>query len=120
MNHRSIRAPRCPIDIFDYRDYRVFLADYYQRRKPRGLPYRAFSRAAQLGAPNYLKLVIMGQRNLTPRMAARFAAACGLSGPAASYFEQLVAYNQASSPEEQQECAAALSACRASSPSDVS
>jgi uncharacterized protein (TIGR02147 family) len=87
---------RSPIDVFGYLDYRAFLADFYKARKHKGYSYRAFSRAAGLGAPNYLKLVIAGQRNLTPPMAARFAGACGLAGEAAEYFEHLVEFNQAS------------------------
>jgi uncharacterized protein (TIGR02147 family) len=98
------RAPRgrrrSPIDVFRYLDYRAYLADYYRAKKSRGFSYRAFSRAAGLGAPNYLKLVIAGQRNLTPAMAARFATACGLGGEAAQYFEQLVAFNQARTSEQ--------------------
>jgi uncharacterized protein (TIGR02147 family) len=90
---------RSPIDVFRYLDYRVFLADFYKAKKRRGFSYRAFSRTAGLGAPNYLKLVIGGQRNLTPPMAARFAAACGLSGDAAEYFCNLVEFNQARSVE---------------------
>ncbi len=87
---------RSPIDVFRYLDYRAFLADLYQAKKQRGFSYRAFSRAAGLGAPNYLKLVIAGQRNLTKPMAKRFAGACGLQGEAAEYFERLVEFNQAS------------------------
>ena len=89
---------RSPVDVFRYLDYRRFLADYYRARKARGFSYRAFSRAAGLGAPNYLKLVIDGQRNLTAAMAARFAHACGLSGEGADYFAQLVEFNQAPAP----------------------
>lgn len=91
---------RSPIDVFRYLDYRRYLADYYRAKKSRGFSYRAFSRAAGLGAPNYLKLVIAGQRNLTPAMAARFASACGLAGDAAEYFAQLVEFNQARSAEQ--------------------
>lgn len=89
--------------MFRYLDYRAYLADYYQAKKPRGFSYRAFSRLAGLGAPNYLKLVINAQRNLTPAMAARFAEACGLRGEAARYFAQLVVFNQAGSAEARAE-----------------
>lgn len=91
---------RSPIDVFRYHDYRAFLSDLYKAKKGRGFSYRAFSRAAGLGAPNYLKLVIEGQRNLTTQMAERFAEACGLSGDAAEYFQRLVEFNQASSAEQ--------------------
>ncbi len=91
---------RSPIDVFRYLDYRAFLADFYKAKKRKGFSYRAFSRDAGLGAPNYLKLVIAGQRNLTSPMAARFAAACGLTGEAAEYFQHLVEFNQATSADK--------------------
>jgi uncharacterized protein (TIGR02147 family) len=96
----STKRLRCPIDVFRYHDYRAFLAAYYQAKKPRGFSYRAFARAAGLGAPNYLQLVIKGRRNLTPAMAQRFAETCGLAKEAARYFVALVAFNQAASGEE--------------------
>ncbi len=84
-------------DVFRYLDYRAYLRDYYLDRKGRGrgFSYRAFSRRAGLRSPNYLKLVIDAERNLTPEMATRFAQACGLSGDGAAYFVDLVAFNQA-------------------------
>jgi uncharacterized protein (TIGR02147 family) len=99
---------RSAIDVFRYLDYRRYLADYYRSKKSKGFSYRAFSRAAGLGAPNYLKLVIGGQRNLTAAMAERFASACGLSGEAAAYFTQLVAFNQARSREQRNQSYARL------------
>ena len=47
---------RSPIDVFQYLDYRAFLADFYKLKKKNGFSYRAFSRAAGLGAPIYAKL----------------------------------------------------------------
>jgi uncharacterized protein (TIGR02147 family) len=96
----SAKRLRCPIDVFRYHDYRAFLAAYYQAKKPHGFSYRAFARAAGLGAPNYLQLVINGRRNLTLAMAQRFAETCGLAREAARYFVALVAFNQAESGEE--------------------
>jgi uncharacterized protein (TIGR02147 family) len=92
------------IDVFEYRDYRVFLRDTYDHRKKSeyGFSYRAFAKRAGLGGPNYLKLVSDGQRNLTSEMAGRFAEALGLSGEAASYFCDLVLFNQASSAGERE------------------
>ena len=86
---------RSPIDVFQYLDYRAFLADFYRVKKRSGFSYRAFSRAAGLGAPNYLKLVIAGERNMSHETAVRFAETCGLQGDAAEYFTRLVAFNQA-------------------------
>jgi uncharacterized protein (TIGR02147 family) len=91
---------RCPIDVFRYHDYRTFLSAYYEHKKPKGFSYRAFSRAAGLGAPNYLQLVINGRRSLTAAMAERFAETCGLAGEGADYFVALVAFNQATDNDE--------------------
>lgn len=86
-------AAEAEIDVFAYSDYRAFLRDYYVARKAagRGFSYRSFSRRAELKSPNYLKLVIDGDRHLSPDMAKRFAAACGLQGAAQRYFIELVA-----------------------------
>jgi len=76
-----------PPDIFAFLDYREYLRAYYHHAKQhRRFSYRAFSRKAGLRSPNYLKLVIDGERNLTRDMARRFAAACGLQDEAALYF----------------------------------
>lgn len=105
---RPKKALRCPIDVFTYNNYRVFLADFYAAKKPQGFSYRAFSAAAGLGAPNYLQLVIAGKRNLSREMASRFAQTCGLGREASRYFLALVAFNQATTAEERNSNYAAL------------
>jgi uncharacterized protein (TIGR02147 family) len=93
-----------PISVFDYLDHRAFLRDYYlDRKQRRGQSFRSFSRRAGLGSPNYLKLVIDGHRNLTDRMAARFAQAAGLTGDAAQYFVELVRFARAKTSSERAE-----------------
>lgn len=90
------------VDVFQYQDYRAFLREYYEDRKRHAnLSLRGFSKRADLKSPNYLKLVMDGDRNLSPEMAERFAKACHLVGDAASYFRHLVAYNQARTDAEQ-------------------
>jgi uncharacterized protein (TIGR02147 family) len=82
--------------VFAYLDYREFLRAHYAFKKARGaLSFRSFSKRAGLGSPNYLKLVMDGDRNLTASMAERFAAALGLTDEAARYFRALVSFNQA-------------------------
>ncbi|MBN1655015.1 MAG: TIGR02147 family protein [Deltaproteobacteria bacterium] len=88
-------------DVFSFLDYREYLRAYYRfMKQQRGLSYRAFARRAKLQSPNYLKLVIDGERNLTKKMARRFAAACDLRDEAALYFQLLVGFNQAHSVDE--------------------
>lgn len=91
---------RAPVDVFRYQDYRAFLAAFYALKKSTGLSYRRFSAMVGLGAPNYLKLVIDGKRNLSPTMATRFAKACKLQGESAEYFGLLVQFNQAQTDDE--------------------
>jgi uncharacterized protein (TIGR02147 family) len=92
------------VSVFDYLDHRAFLRDHYRERKAeRGLSFRGFSRRAGLRSPNYLKLVIDGERNLSDKMAERFAQALGLTGDAAAYFTTLVRFAQAKSTTERTE-----------------
>ncbi len=101
-------------DVFTYLDYRAFLRDFYVERKTqtRNFSYRAFSSKAQLGSPNYLKLVMDGRRNLSTEMAERFATACGMRGEAARYFCSLVSFNQSKSSEDRSRHYAKLLAFR--------
>jgi len=97
-------ATRAPLDVFRYVDYREFLRAYYARKKAQkpGISLRAFSRRVGLKSPNYLKLVIDGDRNLTQALAVRFAEATGLHGEGVEYFCTLVAFNQARSAGERE------------------
>lgn len=92
------------MDVYRYQNYREFLADYYRQRKAakEGFSLRAFSKHVGLRSPNYLKLVMDGDRNLTPEMAIRFAQSCGLTKEAVEYFCELVAFNQARSASERE------------------
>ena len=90
------------VDVFGYLDYRVFLREFYEAKKAksRAFSYRSFSKRAGVASPNYLKLVIEGQRSLSAKMAERFAHACGLDADASRYFCHLVAFNQAKTSSE--------------------
>ena len=92
----------CPVDVYGYLDYRAFLRDFYaaKKAKSRAFSYRAFSKRAGVASPNYLKLVVDGQRSLSAKMAERFAHACSLDADASRYFVNLVAFNQAKTSAE--------------------
>jgi uncharacterized protein (TIGR02147 family) len=111
---REAAAPAAATpQVFDYLDYRAFLRDYYVAKKAtRSLSFRSFSKRAGLGSPNYLKLVMEGQRNLTPAMAVRFAKAAALEGDAARYFRELVRFGQAKTSAERNEAYAKISGFR--------
>jgi len=102
------------IDVFDYLDYRAFLRDFYaqEKAKNRGFSFRSFARRAGLSAPNHLKRVMEGDRNLSLKTAPRFAAACRLKGDAAKYFEGLVQLDLAENTAERSAAHQALSGFR--------
>lgn len=91
-----------PVGVYAYLDYRAFLRDHYAAKKAasRAFSYRAFSKRAGVASPNYLKLVIEDKRSLSPKMAERFAHACGLDADASRYFVHLVTFNQAKTSTE--------------------
>ena len=90
---------------YGFTSYRRYLREYYLFRKgsERGYSYRMFSRAGGFSSPNILKLVMEGQRNLTPESTAQFIKALGLSRKKAEYFRQMVILDQSKTDSEKQE-----------------
>jgi uncharacterized protein (TIGR02147 family) len=96
-------------EIFDYLDFRRFLADVYETRKvSRGFSYRAFSKVSGFNSPNFMKLVIDGARNLSPQATIQVADGLKLHGPALEYFKVLVAMNQSQDDSERVDLLARL------------
>lgn len=89
-------------DVLQYSNYRTYLADYYEFKKAEStiFSHRFFAKKAGVSSPNYLKLVMDGQRNLTKKSLLKFAAALGLKGMRAEFFENLVFFNQAKATSE--------------------
>lgn len=90
------------LPIFRYTDYRKYLADYYTWRKNGigGYSYRMFSKQAGLSSPNFLKLVIDGERNLGEATIENFINALQIKGNMAEYFRALVHMNQSKDDTE--------------------
>ena len=88
--------------VFEYLDYRIFLKDMYAYRKKRDqyFSYRQFSGKAGFASPNFLKLVIDGQRNLSPASILKIAKGFNLKGTQRDFFENLVLMNQAQEHEQ--------------------
>jgi uncharacterized protein (TIGR02147 family) len=83
--------------IFDYQDYRKFLADYYEEHKansPR-FSYQNFSRRAGFLSKSFVFNVINGRKNLSRASVVKLCDAMGLSKSSAAYFENLVYFCQA-------------------------
>jgi uncharacterized protein (TIGR02147 family) len=92
--------------IFEFIDYRKYLAEFYQEKKDttQYFSYRYFAQKIGVNSPSFLKNVIEGKRNLTSNMAERFAKVLELNDKEKVYFLNLVAFNQAKSMSEKQQC----------------
>lgn len=86
--------------VFDYIDYRHFLAYTYRAKKKEDpkFSFRYLSRKAGVASPSYFKDVIDGM-NVAPDRIDGICRALGLGKKERGYFENLVLFNQATSPE---------------------
>ncbi len=91
------KAPMDVDAIYQYSDFRNFLRDHYAYHKAntRRYSFRAFSKAAGFSSPNFIKLVMDGEKNLTGDSASQLAKAMGLDEAATGYFQDLVQFAQA-------------------------
>ena len=101
-----------------YTDFRIYLKDFFEFKKQtqssriRPYSYAAFSAAADIKSPNYLKLIIDGQRNLSDEMVKKFSKALSHSKDEFLEFGALVKYGQAKDPLERNRCLRALADLR--------
>lgn len=86
--------------VYEYRDYREYLRDFYHFKKRTNpyYSYRLFSMKAGFKAPNLLKLVMDGQRNLTRQSVVKFAKALRLDECETECFRSMVSRNQGGFP----------------------
>ncbi|NRA66262.1 MAG: TIGR02147 family protein [Pseudobacteriovorax sp.] len=84
------------LDIFQYQDFRLYLADYYAKQKAEsaGFSYRQFSKRCGFSSPNFLKLVIDGKRNLSAESISIFIRVIGLNAKEGMFFRSLVEFCQ--------------------------
>jgi uncharacterized protein (TIGR02147 family) len=110
------RAPRTlsGVNVFEFLDYRAYLRAVYAAEKQRrpAFSHRYFSRLAGLRSPNFLKLVMDGERNLGPDTVPKFVSALGLVGEAAAFFCDLVVFTQAQSVAEKNRAFERIAASR--------
>ena len=68
------------MDIYQYKNYREYLRDFYAEKKNKNsrYSYALFSQKAGLKSPNYLKRVIDGARNITHKNLRSFVVGLGL------------------------------------------
>ncbi len=93
--------------IYQYSDYRLFLADSLKTLQKKNTAYSATAFCRQAGfagnSRGYFGLIVKGKRNLGVKGVRGFAKALKLSERERIHFENLVAYNQATTEEEKKE-----------------
>jgi uncharacterized protein (TIGR02147 family) len=89
-------------DVFEFMGYRDFMRAYYSAAKThtKRFSYRSFSAKAGFSSSNFIKMVIDGDRNLSPEAAERVAAALELSASEQRFFKLLVEFEQATDHED--------------------
>ena len=90
------------IRVFDYTDYRKYLADYYRDQKSQCpyFSYRYFAGKAKIGSIGLYKDVVDGKQSLSRRATTKFSEAMGHSKREADYFEATVFFTDATTVEE--------------------
>lgn len=94
-----------PIDIFSYYNYRDFLRDYYDARKARdrNFSYRWFAMRAGFNSSGLYSSIVQGKVNLTDNTTPKFALAMKLTTREERYFELMVEFTHATTPDARQE-----------------
>ena len=82
--------------ILEYKDYRLYIQDYYDERKRLGaFSWREFCKSAGFTSPNFLQLVCKGESKLGKPKIENVANAMGLVGYEKDYFRGIVAFGNA-------------------------
>lgn len=89
------------VSIYTYLNYRSFLRDAYEERKASNpsFSYRFIGNRIGLNASTFVR-ILQGTRNLTRKTTGPVASVFHLKDREVRYFEQLVLFNQAKTPEE--------------------
>ncbi len=102
--------------IFEYGDFRSFLRDFHGSRQMghARFSWRAIAQRANLGNPNFLRQVMLGEKNLSEKTIEAVGRAVGLLGPELEYWIHLVRFCQASEGVQKKHCRLELSQMRGS------
>ena len=101
-------------DVFAYLSYRTYLRDWFdeQKKADRRYSHRLFARRAGVRSPSLLSEVIAGRRNLTTVTLEGFIEAMRLSHEQATFFSDLVRFEQADTAEEKRKAWDRIAASR--------
>lgn len=89
--------------IFDYSDYRAFIADWYnwKKLKNQNFSHRLFAKTCGYKSSNLLSLIMAGKRHMPLLGIHAFAKAFDFTEKERRYLETLVHYSRAENPAEQ-------------------
>ena len=100
LYNELMKRKNSKISIFQHQDYRSFLRDWAREAKSlRSFSFRAFSQRAGFSSPNFFKLVMDGERNLSSESVEKFILGLKLNKQEATYFRALVNFTQAKDHE---------------------
>jgi len=88
--------------IYEYLDYRKFLADYYAEKRIKNpkFSYRTFADLAGFKARDFIQRVIHGKKNLSLNSVLKVSKALGLNEQESMYLNSIVNYAQAKNIKE--------------------
>ena len=79
--------------VFEYRNYREYIRDFYESRKRcSAFTWREFAKLAGFASSGFLKLVCDGKTRLSKVAVEKVLSAMGLSGAQAEYFRLMVSF----------------------------
>ena len=89
------------IKLTDYKDYRVFLRDYYEIRKTQDhkFSYRMFALKADINSSGLYSNLVSGAKNLTVNTATKFSKALELSEREFEYFLLMLSWTHSQDSE---------------------
>lgn len=89
-------------DVFAYSDYHEYLRDWVERERARrpSFSYQWLANRAGLKSRSFLRLVCVGEKDLSKASALKIAQALGLEGVRCEFFLVLVDLNNADDPRE--------------------
>lgn len=89
------------LNVFDYTDYRILLADLYQQRKSEwsSFSYRYICNKVGIASAGFFTNILNGKRNISDELIFKFAELFGFSRVETEYFECMVHYDQSKEPD---------------------
>lgn len=104
------------VNVFEYTDYRVFLKDAYdiRRKLNPNFSYRFIASKVGFASPGFFTNVLKGKKDISLKLAHKFAELFKLGRKEKEYFEVLVLFNKATGNGEKKEYLDRLLALRGS------